>query len=167
MARQKSFSTILVIDALAKMHFEEVTNQDIRRLAVFAKDIATDTAMVKKLRAIINQYRLNPCEVLEMVGVGIMTLITVDKLSKHLKAHEVKAEFGVGDNLDATITILRTFGRGTSAEVRKLVDDARLTLTKARVMLENEKLEQGLKEAISPARRMPKKPSIGKQTKKQ
>ncbi len=149
MLNKKAFTSLLVLNATVTLQLQDITSYDLRRLAVFAKDIASDTAMVKKLRRIVAMYRLNPIDVLDLKGVGPMTLLTVQKISAQLSANEVKAEFGVGDNLDAVLTISNNFKRGVSGEIRQLIEEGRANFQKARMLLENEKLKQGLKKSIA------------------
>lgn len=147
MTNKLSFSSILAHEAVEKMKVV-LTSKDIRRLTVFTRHLATSTAMVKELTKITALFRLDPLKVLEMKGVGPMTLLTVQKLSKELQAQEVLKEFGVADNLAAVQTILNTMHRGISDKARAELNKARDSITRAQNIIENEKIEAGIHKAI-------------------
>lgn len=151
MTNKLSFSSLLAHEAVEKMKVV-LTSKDIRRLTVFTRHLATSTAMVKELIKIVGQFRLDPLKVLEMKGVGPMTLLTVQKLSNELLAQDVQKEFGIKDNLNAVQTILNTMHRGVSEKARAELNKARDSITRAQNIIENEKIEQGIHKAIRKAK---------------
>lgn len=143
----KSLSMIMIADALNSLNVI-LTAQDHRRLVVFTKEVAVRTALVKKLRKAVETFRLDPISLLDVKGIGKMTLVTIKRLSEELQAQEVKREFGVADNLKAVNTILNASKRGISKEAATLIEDANKLITKARCLLENDQMENTIKRAI-------------------
>ncbi len=149
-------STLMTVDALAAMKIN-LSAIHIRRLSIFTKGLATKTAMVKKLQKMVAMYRIDPVQVLEQKGVGIKTFASIHLLSAHVAANDLKAEFGVADNLSALLTVIRSFHWSVNDDIKKLVAVAESNLHKARAKLEMERLEGGLKEAVKAAKKKPSK----------
>jgi len=147
MYTKRAFTTITTIDALERLGIV-TTPQHLRRLCHLAKGVVTATAMVKKLRKLIATFRTEPDEVLEIKGVGIKTFQSIALLSKLLAANEVKSEFGISDNISAVLTILQTFNRGASPEVKVLIEAAKDKLYKARTKIELERITEGLQKSV-------------------
>ena len=146
MSRQTN-SSVMTVEALDSLKVS-MTSVDVRRLVRFTRNVATRTAMVKLLRRLVVQYRIDPLQLLEEKGIGMMTLLSIQKLSELIAAQEVRIEFGIEDNLQALQTILQTFNRGVPDKVKVEIEKAKNAVTRARNIIEHENIETHLKKDI-------------------
>lgn len=155
MSNKKARTVCLILGALSVLHVN-LNSMEMRRLVVFVKDTGNETAAVKKLRNIVNQFRLDPHSVMSLEGVGTKTFETVQKLAKLLAAEDTKRDYGLIDNTEVVRTILSNMNAYMPPSAKKAHDDAKSAIQKLAFALNNHDLERNLQQSVKVASRSKK-----------